>query len=165
MHSNPRNIIHSATPRHGIASRVFSVGSFQRERKEPVLPLLRMTKHQSAPLSTDSSGAFPSLTPSRCLKLGPCNGSHNPTAMEALRSCLAWLQTTFACLFSRPPVLKRRCCKLVSFQLPILRGNTSRRQRFPKLLAITLGQRRTSFDRKWWPAVASYIIAYLLQGC
>jgi len=43
-----------------------------------------MTKHESAPLSTDSSGTFPSLLPARCLKSGLGGGSPSPLAMEAL---------------------------------------------------------------------------------
>ena len=35
--------------------------------------------------------------------------------------------------FSRPPVFTKRCCKVVSDEFPIFFGNTTRRQRFPKL--------------------------------
>jgi hypothetical protein len=38
-----------------------------------------------------------------------------------------------ACFTSRPPVFTKRGCKLVSDQFPILLGDASRRQRFPKL--------------------------------
>jgi len=34
---------------------------------------------------------------------------------------------------SRPPVLNRRCCRLVSVQLWMARGKTSRRKRLPRL--------------------------------
>jgi hypothetical protein len=55
-------------------ARFFSVSSFQRERKRPVLPLLRMARHESAPLWPDSSHIFPPLRPGRrragCLPCG-----------------------------------------------------------------------------------------------
>jgi hypothetical protein len=61
MESNLSDIIHSAAP---ACNRwpVFSVGSFLRGRKGRVLPLLRMTNHESAPLRPDSDTS-PSLLP------------------------------------------------------------------------------------------------------
>ena len=47
-------------------------------------------------------------------------------------------------------VFTNRCCKLVSDQLPMRFGNTSRRHRLPKLQAIRLSHSRTSLDRNRW---------------
>jgi hypothetical protein len=59
MDSDPTDNMQVTAP-NAIASRVFSIRSFQRPRKGPVLPLLRMTKHEPASLSTDSCDTFPS---------------------------------------------------------------------------------------------------------
>src|SRR5208337_3157961 len=46
------------------------------------------------------------------------------------------------------PVFTNRCCKLVSDQLPIRAGSTSRRQRLPRSWAIRVSHSRTSLARK-----------------
>src|SRR5215469_10851431 len=48
--TEPRPASYSWALPHTIDSRVFSIGSFQRERNGPVSLLLRMTTHESAPL-------------------------------------------------------------------------------------------------------------------
>ena len=48
------------------------------------------------------------------------------------------------CGTSRPPVLTKRCFKLVSDQFPIFFGNANR----PDKVGITLNHKRTSFPRK-----------------
>src|SRR5215469_9817807 len=47
--TGPRPASYSWPLPQTINSRVFSIGSFQRERKGPVSLLLRMTTHESAP--------------------------------------------------------------------------------------------------------------------
>ena len=56
-------------------------------------------------------------------------------------------QESRACLTSRPPVLTRRCWRLVNDQLSMRVGSTSRRQRFPRLSASTLSGSLTSCAR------------------
>jgi hypothetical protein len=63
--------------------------------------------------------------------------------------------------YSRPPVLTRRCWRLVSDQVSIRAGSTSRRQRFPRLYASTLSCNRTSFARKRWHDSRVQCAAYL----
>jgi hypothetical protein len=60
MDSGPTKNIHTVAPPNAIATRVFSVQSLQRPRKRPVLPLVRITKHEPASLSTDCCDTFPS---------------------------------------------------------------------------------------------------------
>ena len=43
---------------------------------------------------------------------------------------------------SRPPVFTRRCRKLVSDQAPIRAGSTSRRHKFPRVVATALNVKR-----------------------
>jgi len=49
-----------------------------------------------------------------------------------------------------PPVLKIRCCRLVSDQLWMATGRTSRRRRFPRLYGMTLQSSLTSLAWKRW---------------
>src|SRR3989442_15820279 len=50
----------------------------------------------------------------------------------------------------RPPVLNKRCCRLVRDQLWMAGGRTSRRSRLPTLYAMTPRSSRTSLARKRW---------------
>ncbi len=92
LDSNPANNMDSVAP-NAMAGRVFSAESLQLPRKAPVLPLLRISEHEPASLSTDSGGTSLAL-PARRLKSGRVGGSPTPVARAALRSCPAWLPTS-----------------------------------------------------------------------